>query len=929
MDAGAHFHCCDLQIHTPRDNDWVGDCPVTHDQRQSYAEEFISACRQKVLDAVAITDHHDLAFFPYIRDAAHAEVDSTGQAIPRSKQIAVFPGLELTLATPCQALLLFDPDVSELDLGRAMAAIGITAAASSEPKGMPVERLTILHLNDIYARLEQHDGLRGRFIVLPNLNDGGSDSLLRPGFFEHYKTMACVGGYVDGSCSGHGKRQIVDGKDTAWGNKRVGLLQTSDSRQRDFSRLGTHPTWIKWSAPTTEALRQACLAPDSRIRYEPPLLPDNYISRIEVTDSKYFGPFSVEFNSQLNTIIGGRGSGKSTILEYVRWALSDQPYVHHEDEDTELPDFEKRRRSLIGGTLRQRSGSVLVDYVRNGVHHRIRREGATGKLYLKVADQPEVEATEETVQSLAQIQGYSQKQLSHVSVRAQELIRLLKSPIAQDLAMNKSQLDASASDLRQVFERYESRRSLLSQLTAIDVDLASKREQIEALTREVRDLPEEQRNDISAHPAFMEGQRLATSYSTAISSGSAIIGTADSGIRKLITELAPVATARPDAPLNSIRERTEQTLRNALQNLDAINVFLSNLRNELASSFQQVQDAVTAHNTRYQAAASENTIIQQHLESLRTLSGQTTAIDTQRTEIARKLAEIGDPETQMQLARSRWRDAVESELSLLERQASQLTSDTNGDLRVRIDRSRNLDTLKRSLQDSIKGAAITTPEKFDSLARNVSESSDPVAAWIELGQGLVSMARVGPQLSMGVELPVTPKLAAAGFIPSELRRIASKLNPISAFQLTLLYPENVPVFEYKTQGGSYIPFEEASPGQQATALIGLLLSQTAGPLVVDQPEDDLDMSTILTVAGRLWGAKEKRQVIFTTHNPNLVVIGDAELVLNCAYTQPGQASKVHIAGEGAIDNPEICSVITSVMEGGEQAFRLRKERYGF
>ena len=397
----------------------------------------------------------------------------------------------------------------------------------------------------------------------------------------------------------------------------------------------------------------------------------------------------------------------------------------------------------------------------------------------------------------------------------------------------------------------------------------------------------------------------------------------------MITELALVATARPDAPLNSIRDRTEQTLRNALQSLDAINISLSNLRNELAPSFQQAEDAVTAHNTRYQAAASENTIIQQHLESLRTLSGQTTDIDTQRTEIARKLAEIGDPENEMQLARSRWRNAVESELSLLERQASQLTSNTNGDLRVRIDRSRNLDTLKRSLQDSIKGAAITTPEKFDSLARNVSESSDPVAAWIELGLELVSMARVGPQLSMGVELPVTPTLAAAGFIPSELRRIASKLNPISAFQLTLLYPENVPVFEYKTQGGSYIPFEEASPGQQATALIGMLLSQTAGPLVVDQPEDDLDMSTILNVAGRLWSAKEKRQVIFTTHNPNLVVIGDAELVLNCAYTQPGQASKVRIAGEGAIDNPETCSAITSVMEGGEQAFRLRKERYGF
>lgn len=81
-------------------------------------------------------------------------------------------------------------------------------------------------------------------------------------------------------------------------------------------------------------------------------------------------------------------------------------------------------------------------------------------------------------------------------------------------------------------------------------------------------------------------------------------------------------------------------------------------------------------------------------------------------------------------------------------------------------------------------------------------------------------------------------------------------------------------------------------------------------------------SNPLLIALRL-AAKEKRQVIFAKHNPNLVVIGDAELVLNCAYIAPGLASKVHIANDGASDNPEICDVITAVMEGGEQAFQLR------
>jgi chromosome segregation protein len=930
MDTGAHFHCCDLQVHSPRDNNWVGECPVTDEERRSYAAEFISACRRKGLEAVAITDHHDLAMFPYIRQAAMTETDDTGQRVPAPAQVIIFPGIELTLDVPCQAILVFDPEVHFDDLQRAMASLGITPAPTQNAKAhSPVHRLPINDLNDVYSRLEEHSSIRDRFILLPNLNDGGDDTILRSGFYERYKNMNCVGGYVDGSCPTHSKRLIVDGKDPVWGRKRVGLIQTSDSRHRDFSHLAEHPTWIKWSIPSAEGLRQACLAPESRLRYSPPALPDNYISKIEVTNSRYFGPFSVEFNSQFNAIIGGRGSGKSTILEYVRWALCDQPYVHHEDEATELPDFEKRRRSLIAATLRQWEGAVLVHYTRNGVPHRIRREGTTGKVYLKVADQDDVEASEETIQSLAQIQGYSQKQLSHVSVRARELKRLLKSPISQNLATNKSQLDAATSDLRQAFERNESRRSLLAQLQAIGLELSSKREQIRSLTEDMSNLPEEHRSAIDAHPDFAEGLRLAETYSTAMALATETTRTADEDLNKLVNELPQVGTARPAAPLNAIRERVDGQIRDVIARLGDIVQSLDHLTSGMAEQFAAARAEFESHRAQYESAASENATIQQRLESLRALSDQTTVIEGERARLEQKLSEIGNCEEQLVTARQQWRDAVVRESILLEAQAEKLTGDSNGGLRVSIDRGKGTEGIKAALVDGIRGAGITTPEKFDNVIANVGGSTDPILAWLETGEELIALARVGPQLATGMELPGTPRLTSAGFITSELRRIATKLTPANAFQLTLLFPESVPVFEYKTVGGTYIPFEEASPGQQATALIGLLLNQSAGPLVVDQPEDDLDMSTILRVAEHLWKAKEKRQVIFATHNPNLVVVGDAELVLNCAYSQPGQTARVQISHDGAIDNPTICTVITEVMEGGEQAFRLRKERYGF
>ena len=82
MDSGAHFHRCDFQVHTPRDPQWHGPRPTTADERRVFAERFVAACREKGLQAVAITDHHDLALFPAIKQAAQNEKDAAGDPLP-------------------------------------------------------------------------------------------------------------------------------------------------------------------------------------------------------------------------------------------------------------------------------------------------------------------------------------------------------------------------------------------------------------------------------------------------------------------------------------------------------------------------------------------------------------------------------------------------------------------------------------------------------------------------------------------------------------------------------------------------------------------------------------------------------------------------------------------------------------------------------
>lgn len=141
--------------------------------------------------------------------------------------------------------------------------------------------------------------------------------------------------------------------------------------------------------------------------------------------------------------------------------------------------------------------------------------------------------------------------------------------------------------------------------------------------------------------------------------------------------------------------------------------------------------------------------------------------------------------------------------------------------------------------------------------------------------------------------------------------------------------EDHPVFEYRTRDSEYIEFSDASAGQQATALLRVLLNQGGPPLIIDQPEDDLDSRAVLEIVEQIWDAKTHRQLVFASHNANLVVNGDAELVVCCDYRVSSDHSGGKIKLEGAIDVPDVRREITTVMEGGEKAFRMRKDKYGF
>ncbi len=120
---------------------------------------------------------------------------------------------------------------------------------------------------------------------------------------------------------------------------------------------------------------------------------------------------------------------------------------------------------------------------------------------------------------------------------------------------------------------------------------------------------------------------------------------------------------------------------------------------------------------------------------------------------------------------------------------------------------------------------------------------------------------------------------------------------------------------------------QLSLGQQQSVLLGiLLLSDSDKPLLIDQPEDNLDSEFIFkTIVYNLRKIKEHRQVIIVTHNPNIAVLGDAELIIPLKSTN-NHSMVIH---PGSIDNTDTINLCCQILEGGESAFKQRNKIYGF
>jgi hypothetical protein len=227
--------------------------------------------------------------------------------------------------------------------------------------------------------------------------------------------------------------------------------------------------------------------------------------------------------------------------------------------------------------------------------------------------------------------------------------------------------------------------------------------------------------------------------------------------------------------------------------------------------------------------------------------------------------------------------------------------------------------------------------QFPSIRVTVTQAAD-----LKEYQELVTEALKGSGVKQG---PVAERLCPA-FLPGELAKLVAK-NDLHTLMQRSGFDEDRSrkiLSALRTGGAHYIietvalddrpcielldgdTFKESanlSTGQRCTTILPILLTQSERPLLIDQPEDNLDNAFVFeTVVRALQAIKGSRQVIFVTHNPNITVLGEAERVF--VFSSDGEHASLKQVG--TVD--ECREQIENLMEGGREAFLLRKARYG-
>lgn len=935
----AYWRKCDFQVHTPRDTNWQGVRPVglgedlvgvpaseadVEHARAAWAVDFVQQCVDRGLEAIALTDHHEMIMVPYVQ-----RVIADRQITDPSFDLWLFPGMELTVHGGVQALILFDADLPEEWWRQAQGKLGIVYADLDEKAGRSPARVTQLavHYPDIAALLDElGPGIKGKFIVLPNVSQGNSHTVVKQGHHADFKRMPYVGGYVD-----HGQnistltsnRQRISGTDPMWGDRFIYPLPTSDCRTADYATLGDNRCWIKLATPTTEAIRQAFLGHQSRISITKPQTANLHVRSVRLVGSTILHDVSVEVSPELNSLIGGRGSGKSTFLEYLAFGLGRSC---HDLEKTDYSGSE-RMSTLIADTLISAGGAIHVELSQDGAIFRVSRTAAT-------AYQPQVTYPNGSVQPLSARElralfpsvVYSQGELSELGKQAgrkaqlSELLQFVNPDFKKEDDKLSADIETAKLAMRTAIQKFSEAWRQQAELYRLQTAKASLEQRIVALQKTLPALAPEDQMIVERFEALSGFEAMRSQGAKRTEAVMAQL----TEIWKLGTQPLEVSSALPEAAkfiaaYEAFKAEFSSGLTVLGKTLAAKKADVDHESENWGVDLQaarRARDTVMAKLGEHKAVAAQIASLQQEMEAIVSKVGDLTF----------EMISASEQADVVKAAVAKLKAAVDARGDRTAEWATQIEALSNG----RIQAALNVAGDWTEIYEAIDAVTAKSGSQGETRQRAVTDAIINSSAWQfidtirsecmnALYHKLVGFQTEGDKPrcpGLFAVLGGTERTQATCLDLIDLPRLEAISTATPRPDITLSYCDN----------NRKISFEKASEGQRAAALLFMLLEQSGGPLLVDQPEGDLDNKVISDLTDKLHDAKQKRQIFFASHNANIVVNGSSELVACLEVKDDGRRQ---FTCAGAIDKPDICATITETMEGGEKAFKDRQSKYGY
>jgi len=604
---------------------------------------------------------------------------------------------------------------------------------------------------------------------------------------------------------------------------------------------------------------------------------------------------SVEFDSALNCVIGGRGTGKTTVVEFIRYALMIMP------DKKRASALHKSIESLVLGNLG--TGRITLEIeAKDGLVYRVERVANKAAALFDAAGE-DVGLSLET-SAIFKAEVYSQNQIEDIANSpffqlelldkfAREEINRVEGElrtVERDLALNGADMARLKGEMVELAEGTGELKLVGAKLEKLKVDAGEANELEGAIAR--RGLREKESRTLANVEAFatkMPSTFIEIKRRTCEQLDALVPSEVKGGPNFDVFKDMSGALLGWQADMESALDSVAAGLGDCVRAVTDAKAKLAPLHAAQEEGFQKLM----AKYEEQRGKAKERTALQQRQMEL---LEQKQALGERQKEL-QKLQQARDSliDTLSELRDKRY--AVRARI------AEDLNAKLAPEIRISMHQAGDVSGYEAKLIEALKGAR----RQYRRTAEKVARTIPP--------RDFARMIQTGSEKELVERLDCDPERAR--WLIGQFSDLAQVL------EIEVVDLNDEPTIELK-DGAEYKDSTALSTGQKCTTILPILLLESENPLLIDQPEDNLDNRFIYeTVVRSICEARGKRQLLFVTHNPNIPVLGEAGRV----FVMSSTGRKASVEDSGSVD--DVKGHIELILEGGKEAFRLRKEKYGY